>query len=144
MRKPAVSNLEDRLAIQDLFVRYATALDAGDVATVVDCFTADAVLESPVIGRIEGSEAIRAFAERFAAQRAAGAQFRHLVTNIAAEINGDSARTAAYLFVLITQDGASRSLPPGRYECAAVKEGGHWRFSRRAVFHDHDYTLEGI
>src|SRR5216110_3816145 len=64
--------LEDRLAIHDLFVRYTTALDRGDVETVVDCFTEDATLESPVIGVIAGRDAIRAFAERFAAQRAAG------------------------------------------------------------------------
>ena len=137
-------SIEDRLAIQDLFVRYATALDRGDVETVVACFTADAALESPVIGKVAGHAAIRAFAERFAAQRAAGTQFRHLVTNIAAEIDGDRARVTAYLFVLITQHGSSRSLPPGRYECEALKEGGIWRFSRRAVFHDHDYTLDGI
>ena len=140
----SVSDLEDRLAIDDLFVRYTTALDAGDVATVVDCFTADAALESPIIGKIAGSEAIRAFAERFAAQRAGGTQFRHMVTNIAAEIDGDKADATAYLFVLITHDGKSRSLPPGRYECEAVKQGNTWRFSRRVVFHDHDYTLEGI
>jgi ketosteroid isomerase-like protein len=60
-------SIADRLAISDLFVRYTTPLDRGDVATVVDCFTADAVLESPVIGRIAGREAIRVFAERFAA-----------------------------------------------------------------------------
>jgi len=29
-------SLEDRIAIHDLFVRYTTALDAGDVETVVD------------------------------------------------------------------------------------------------------------
>ncbi len=74
--------LEDRLAISDLLVRYASALDAGDVATVVDCFTGDATLESPVIGVIAGRGAIRAFAERFAAQRQRGMQFRHMVTNI--------------------------------------------------------------
>ncbi len=90
----AGASIEDRLAIHDLFVRYTTALDAGDVETVVDCFTADAALESPVIGKIAGSEAIRSFAERF--------------------------------------------------ECEAVKQGNTWRFSRRVVFHDHDYTLEGI
>ncbi len=140
----SVSDLEDRLAIDDLFVRYTTALDAGDVETVVDCFTADAALESPVIGKIAGREAIRAFAERFAAQRAGGTQFRHMVTNIAAEIDDDKADATAYLFVLITHDGKSRSLPPGRYECEAVKQGNTWRFSRRVVFHDHDYTLEGI
>jgi uncharacterized protein (TIGR02246 family) len=142
----AAGSIEDRLAIGDLFVRYTTALDAGEVETVVDCFTADAALESPVIGVIAGHDAIRAFAGRFAAQRAAGTQFRHLVTNIAADIEagGDRARASAYLLVLITRDGQSRPLPPGRYECDLVKEGGQWRFSRRVVFHDHDYTLDGI
>jgi len=140
-----MANLKDRLAISDLLVRYTTALDASDVAAVVDCFTDDAVLESPVIGIIAGSAAIRAFAERFAAQRAGGTQFRHMVTNIAVEVEpgGDRARASAYLLVLITRDGKSRSLPPGRYECEVVKEAGIWRFSRRVVFHDHDYTLKG-
>jgi uncharacterized protein (TIGR02246 family) len=137
-------SIEDRVAIGELLVRYAGALDAGDVATVVDCFTADAALESPAIGRIAGRDAIRAFAERFAAQRAAGVQFRHLVTNIAVEIDGDRARVTAYLMVFITENGASRRLPPGRYECAAVRETDVWRFSRRTVFHDHDYTLPGV
>jgi ketosteroid isomerase-like protein len=84
----------DWLAIQELFVRYATALDDGEVETVVACFTADAALESPVIGRIEGTDAIRAFAGRFAAQRAGGTQFRHLITNLAIDIapEGDRAR----------------------------------------------------
>jgi ketosteroid isomerase-like protein len=142
----AGDSIEDRLAIGELFVRYTTALDAGEVETVVDCFTADAALESPVIGVIAGTDAIRAFAGRFAAQLAAGTQFRHMVTNIAAEIEagGDRAQATAYLLVLITHDGKSRRLPPGRYECELVKEGGAWRFSRRIVFHDHDYTLEGI
>jgi uncharacterized protein (TIGR02246 family) len=142
----AGGSLEDRLAISDLFVRYATALDRGDVETVVDCFTADARLESPVIGVIAGSAAIRAFAGRFAAQRAAGTQFRHVVSNIAAEFDpsGDRARASAYLLVLITEGGKSRQLPPGRYECEAVREADAWRFYRRTVFHDHDYTLDGI
>jgi ketosteroid isomerase-like protein len=137
-------SLEDRLAINDLFVRYATALDASDVATVVDFFTNNAVLESPAIGAIAGREAIRAFAERFAALRAAGSQFRHMITNIAVEIasGADRARASAYLFVLITRDGKSRSLPPGHYECEAIKERGVWRFCRRVVFHDHAYTLD--
>ena len=103
-------SIEDRLAISDLFMRYTTALDGGDVETVVDCFTADAALESPVIGVIAGRDAIRAFAVRFAAQRAGGTQFRHMITNIAAEISagGDRARASAYLLVLITRDGKSR------------------------------------
>src|ERR1700689_2024502 len=96
--------LEDRRAIDDLFIRYCCALDNGEVETVVACFTADAVLKSPVID-LGGHDAIRAFAGRFAAQRAAGTQFRHMVTNIAVAIDGDRATATAYLLVLISKDG---------------------------------------
>ena len=55
------------------------------------------------------------------------------------------AAASAYLLVLISKDGDHRSLPPGRYACELIKEdSGQWRFSRRTVFHDHDYTLDGI
>ena len=137
------TDLANRAAIHDLFTRYCCALDNGEVETVVACFTADAALKSPVID-IEGHAAIRAFAGRFAAQRAAGTQFRHMVTNIAVTVDGDRATATAYLLVVISKDGSHRTLPPGRYECDLVKQNGVWRFSRRTVFHDHAYTLEGI
>ena len=76
------SNLEDRAAIHDLFTRYCCALDNGEVEFVVDCFTVDAILKSPVID-VSGHDEIRSFAKRFVAQRAAGTQFRHMVCNIA-------------------------------------------------------------
>jgi hypothetical protein len=43
------SNLEDCAAIHDLFTRYCCALDNGEIEAVVDCFTVDAILKSPVI-----------------------------------------------------------------------------------------------
>jgi hypothetical protein len=43
------SNLEDRAAIHDLFTRYCCALDNGEIEAVVDCFTVDAILKSPVV-----------------------------------------------------------------------------------------------
>jgi uncharacterized protein (TIGR02246 family) len=138
-----VTHLEDRAAIHDLFTRYCCALDNGEAETVVTCFTPDAALKSPVID-IKGSDEIRAFAGRFAAQRATGTQFRHMVTNIAVTIDGNRASATAYLLVIISKDGSHRTLPPGRYECDLVKQDGVWRFSRRIVSHDHDYTLEGI
>jgi ketosteroid isomerase-like protein len=87
------THLEDRAAIHDLFTRYCCALDNGEVETVVACFTADAALKSPVID-LAGHAAIRAFAGRFAAQRAAGTQFRHMVTNIAAAFEARCASTS--------------------------------------------------
>lgn len=139
-----MASIEDRLAINDLFVRYTTALDAGDVETVVNCFTADAVLESPAIGVIGGREAIRTFARRFAAFREGGTQFRHMITNFTAKVEGERARATCYLLVLMSRDGESRRLPPGRYECELAKQSGQWRFERRVVLHDHAYTLDGI
>ena len=62
----SLADIEDRLAISDLFVRYTTALDRGDVETLVDCFTPDGSLDSPAVGQHSGHAAIRAFAERFA------------------------------------------------------------------------------
>lgn len=138
-----MSHLEDRAAIHDLFTRYCCALDNGEVETVAACFTEDAALKSPVVD-LKGAGDIRAFAGRFAAQRAAGVQFRHMVTNIVVTLDGDRAAATAYLLVLISQGNDHRTLPPGRYECDLVKERGEWRFSRRTVFHDHAYTLDGI
>lgn len=138
-----MSDLADRVAIADLFTRYCCALDNGEVETVVDCFTADAVLKSPMID-LTGHAAIRDFVGRFAAQRAAGVQFRHMVANVAATIDGNRAMATAYLLVLISQNGAHCTLPPGRYECDLVREAGVWRFSRRTVFHDHEYALDAI
>jgi 3-phenylpropionate/cinnamic acid dioxygenase small subunit len=42
-------NLEDRAAIHDLFTRYCCALDNSEIEAVVDCFTEDAILKSPII-----------------------------------------------------------------------------------------------
>ena len=134
---------EDRAAIHDLFTRYCCALDNGEVETVVGCFTEEAALKSPMID-IRGHDQIRAFAGRFAAQRDAGTQIRHMVTNIAVTIDGARATATAYLLVLISKGGGHRTLPPGRYECELENDSGQWRFSRRVVFHDHDYTLDGI
>jgi ketosteroid isomerase-like protein len=84
--------LQDRLEINDLFVRYATALDAGDVEAIVSCFAEDATLHSPIVGIYEGHKGIREFAERFARLRQGGTQLRHMLSNLAVTLDGDRAR----------------------------------------------------
>jgi uncharacterized protein (TIGR02246 family) len=140
---PSLS-IEDRLAINDLFVRYACALDEGDVEGVVRCFALEGVLESPAVGRREGRAAIREFAERFARFRRNGSQLRHAISNVRAEVDGDRAIARCYLVAFITRDGASRALPPGQYYCELVRTEGEWLFHRRVVAHDHHYVLEGL
>ena len=140
----SLADLEDRLAINDLFVRYTTALDRGDVETIVDCFTPDGSLDSPAVGRHAGHAAIRAFAERFARFHERGAQLRHVISNPAVELDGDRARATCYLLNVLTRNGRSELLAPGRYECELVKSAGQWRFHRRVVVLDHDMMLDGV
>jgi uncharacterized protein (TIGR02246 family) len=140
----SLAYLEDRLAISDLFVRYTNALDRGDVETIVDCFTPDGSLDSPAVGRHSGHAAIRALAERFARFHEHGAQLRHVITNLAVEIDGDHARATCYLLNVLTRNGKSEMLAPGRYECDLVKSAGQWRFQNRVVILDHEITLDGI
>jgi uncharacterized protein (TIGR02246 family) len=136
--------MEDRVAIEDLFVRYACALDEGDAETVVACFAQDASLESPAIGKRTGRAAIREFAERFARYRQGGAQLRHVISNLRMQIDGDRARAQCYLTAFLTRHGQSRLLPPGHYDCDLVNVDGEWLFERRVVVHDHEYELEGL
>lgn len=140
----ATPTVEDRLLIYDLFVRYTTALDAGDVETIVDCFTADGALESPAVGTYSGHDGIRDFARRFARFRENGSQLRHMISNLAVEQEGERARATCYLLTAITRNGASRLLAPGRYDCRLVKSGGRWRFRHRLVVLDHAAALPGL
>ncbi|HVY16794.1 MAG TPA: nuclear transport factor 2 family protein [Rhodopila sp.] len=140
----AAPSIEDRFGINDLFVRYTCALDAGDAETVIDCFTEDGTLVSPAVGEHTGRPAITAFAHRFARFQASGSQLRHVISNLVMSVDGDRAHATCYLTVFLTKDGQSRLLAPGRYDCELRKAGGQWRFQRRVVLHDHDYVLEGI
>ncbi|HUB13109.1 MAG TPA: nuclear transport factor 2 family protein [Acetobacteraceae bacterium] len=134
--------LEDRLAINDLFVRYATALDAGDVETIVGCFAEDGALESPIVGVYKGHDGIREFGSRFAKLRERGTQLRHVLSNLAVKLDGDRAHATCYLVTIMTRDGKSTLRPPGRYECELVKASGKWVFQYRLVLEDAKSPLE--
>ena len=140
----APPSIEERFGINDLFVRYTCALDAGDADTVIDCFTEDGTLVSPAVGEHTGRAAITAFARRFAGFQAGGSQLRHVISNLMMTVDGDHARATCYLIVFLTKNGKSSLLAPGRYDCELRKTDGLWRFGRRVVLHDHDYTLEGL
>src|SRR5580698_386969 len=98
-------SIEARFAINDLLVRYTTALDAGDVDTIVGCFTEDGALESPVVGIYAGRDAIRDFAQRVAQFREHGSQLRHFISNLAVQGDGNAARATCYLLNVMTRNG---------------------------------------
>lgn len=139
----AAPSIADWIAINDLFIRYATALDHGEVETIVGCFTADAVVDSPVMGSFNGQAAIREFAERNAKLFKAGVQMRHVISNVQMDVDGNNAKASAYLLNYLTKDGKSELLSPGSYDCRLVKSGGTWRFSYRLVKLDRPVVIEG-
>ncbi len=141
MGKPTI---EDRLAINDLFIRYMTALDNGDVEGIVSCFTEDGALESPAIGKAVGIQAVREFAVRFSNFHAKGSQLRHIMSNLAVDQNGDEAIATCYLLNVLTQDGKSEVKSPGQYRCHVVKQDGEWLFKHRLVTLDSPMELRGI
>ncbi len=123
----AAASIEDWFQVNTLFTRYATALDAGEVESVVRCFTEDGSLESPALGRFTGPEAIRDFAQRTAdLKRDHGAQFRHVVSNLRVEVDagGERAHAKCYLLDFITRDGETELLSPGEYDCALRRIDG--------------------
>jgi|KBSSwiStaDraftv2_1062776.scaffolds.fasta_scaffold161587_2 hypothetical protein len=135
------AGIDDWFAVNTLFTRYATALDACDVEAVVDCFTADGWLESPVLGRFEGHAGIRAFALRTVKVRdERGGQFRHVVSNLRVETDADRGIARCYLLDFLTVGGRSELLSPGEYVCELVRSGGAWRFASRTVHMDQRFT----
>jgi ketosteroid isomerase-like protein len=138
----ASPSIEDWIGINDLFTKYATALDHGDVETIVDCFTPEGVVDSPVMGSFTGRAAIREFAERNAKLHVAGVQMRHVISNVMMDVEGNRARASCYLLNYLTRDGRSELISPGEYDCRLVKSD-KWRFDYRLVKLDRPVVIEG-
>lgn len=136
------ATLQDWFEINNLFIRYATTLDHCDIEGFAGCFRPTAFIESPVLGRFEGAEGIRAFAERtLRATRERRAQFRHVVTNLVVHVDGDRARATCYLLDFYTVKGQTQLLSPGEYSCDLTRVDGRWLFDNRVVVMDKNFDL---
>lgn len=146
--------VEDQLAIEQLLMRYAAALNTGDADTYVSLFTPDAtfelrrqVEEPPFLGPIVGRAALRSQWFPDAPASTTGARrfgpMRHVTTNYEIDVTGDTATVRAF-FIEVVSNGANvppGSNPPtihamGRYEDELVKVDGQWFFSKRVVITD--------
>ena len=141
MGKPSI---EDRFAIEDLFIRYTTAMDEGDVETVVGCFTEDCVLESNVIGRHPGLDGVRMLATQMAKLKQQGRAYRHVISNFRIDVDGDRAHARCYLLDYLTMNGKIELVSPGEYECDLIRTGRGWLLARRRVQTDRQFSLPGL
>jgi len=122
--------VEAVIAIQNLKARYAACCDdhynADEIAAL---FTADALWESPSLGRFEGREAIRTFF-RGASQIFSFAI--HYSLNGQIDVHGDQAKAQWYLFMPCTlaKDNQAMwraSIDHEEYGCL----DGTWKISRK-------------
>jgi len=155
--------MEDYIQIEQLLMRYATALNTDDADAYVATFTPDAVLElkrqsgeAPFLGPFKGRDALRkqwfpdsvtgtSNAGRASADRRSRkfGPMRHVTTNYLIEVHGATATVEAF-FMEVVSNGSNTppgSNPPtiwamGRYEDELVKQDGKWFFSKRTVVTD--------
>ena len=121
---------EDIVAIQQLYGRYNHAIDSGDGAGWAACFTPDGTFSSPMSGSMNGTEALKAFAEGFAARLKA----RHWINNLVIDPEGEGARGKCYLMLLRLTEGQPASImATAIYDDRLVKRDGSWLFSSRNV-----------
>jgi 3-phenylpropionate/cinnamic acid dioxygenase small subunit len=125
--------LSDRLLIQDLLTRYATAIDARDWELLDRVFLPDAEIDYTASGGVRGRyPEVRTWLERALGQFAMS---QHLIANPAVELSGDRARARSLLYnpMGVRREDGSLHLffVGGSYEDELVRTPAGWRIARR-------------
>ena len=123
-------DIADRIAIEDVIVRYATAMDTQDWDLFRGCFRPDARTVMDRVGEFDTREALIALlAPRFTIFAA----LQHFVTNVMISGNGDVA-TARNNFVShhVPKDADSYTYG-GTFEFALARDADGWRITSHAI-----------
>lgn len=124
--------LSDRLEIDDLLTRYASALDDKDWDRWASCFTPDADLDYTAAGGVAGKlPEVRAWLEQVIP---GFPMTHHLVTNKEVRIDGDRATCRSSLInPMGVPDGETLMvfLETGHYHDEMVRTADGWRISKR-------------
>lgn len=126
--------IEDRLAINDLMIAYATAVDSlSDVDAICDVFTEDADFDLSGIGlpRATGHAGIRAF---FTGVFADMTHHAHYLTNFAiTAFAGETASARAYVIGMGRAKDGNEVTVNGRYYFDARRTPGGWKATRYSM-----------
>jgi hypothetical protein len=130
-----VKSLLAEKGVRDACARYATAMDSGDDATWVDCFTADGVFDvrlpdGSTLRRPAGRAELTAFIAAF--PRPAGSFIKHLSTNLTVTADGDRATAQSEFLAIGGTPGEPSIGSVGRCRDTLVRgPDGIWRFQER-------------
>ena len=119
----------DKVAITDLLIRCANALDSRDWPTFRLVFAADCELDFGSFGRWRGAEDVTKSMK--AAHERMGPTL-HRITNVAVEVDGDRATAHSYIdAVLMNSDRGGGLNAIGLYDDHLVRTPDGWRISER-------------
>ena len=133
-----VQRLEDRLAINDLVVRYATLLDAAQWEALGERFTTDGVCGSPhstTTGRA-------AVIENFRVKHAPFTWTWHDPHGHSVEFDDDDHARGTVIGYAELGNADTTIVTSIRYLDDYRREDGHWRFARRNVLSLYGMTVE--
>lgn len=134
MSAVAPSTGTDREQIEDLLVRYATALDSRDWELLAACFTADGVTDYGEFGGVNtGSAAIVALCRGVLAGLDAS---QHIITNMVIAAEGDTGTAVCYFqaqHVFRGTAGGDNYLVGGTYRDRLVRTSEGWRIAHRTL-----------
>ena len=126
----------EKLAIQELFTRYAHTIDGYDAEGWAGCFTEDGIFE------VEGGGSRLQFRGRKALIEFAKAHInllpgtRHLMTGHLIEIKEEEATHRCTLMGFLTRPGKVYTFVSGWYESKVIKVNGQWKISHRIAHCD--------
>lgn len=130
----SVHATSDREQIQDLLVRYASALDGRDWALLAACFTDDGVTDYGDFGGVnEGSQAIVELCRGALAGLDAS---QHMITNMVIDAVGDTGVATCYFqaqHVFRGLPGGDNYLVGGTYRDRLMRTPAGWRIAHRTL-----------
>jgi 3-phenylpropionate/cinnamic acid dioxygenase small subunit len=123
-----LQTLADRIEINDLLTRYATAVDTKDWALYRTVFTPDAFIDYESAGGVKGS-----FDEVVAWMESTMAGFpmtQHLIANVAVQLDGDAATVRAMFYNPMKVGSGKNFFCGGWYNHQLVRTPDGWRSQR--------------
>jgi hypothetical protein len=145
MSAPGLTEIQDRMMIEDLMSRYEWALDSGNADAYGLLFADDGVLISgtrETRGRAAITQEVRDLVARFqaatqsrpAADDAPPREVIHSYSNVIIELDGDKASASSnWVEVWNIRDGSAEVGAAGEYLDELIKRDGRWYFSRRTI-----------
>lgn len=128
MEVDRAADVADKLAIQELFARYAHAIDDLDPAAWVAFFTADGIFQVGTRA-MQGAAALRGYADVHVRE----IRCRHMMSNFLYTVRGNEAAGQCSMLATLATAGGYRIFAQGRYVDRLVRQDGVWRIAHRKV-----------